>query len=94
MTSWMTPEWIFNYSWQILWNFFATVDGGWTEWSAWSSNCTCCDQNVNRCGGHHRSRSCDNPEPQNGGLPCNGSHVEEEYCDKGVLYWLKYKHKH
>ena len=59
------------------------VDGGWSAWSSWSNNCTCCEQNPSKCGVKHRERSCNNPVPQNGGKPCNGSHLEEKFCETG-----------
>ena len=65
------------------------VDGGWSAWSSWSNNCTCCEQEISKCGVHQRERSCDNPPPQYGGKLCNGSHVEEQFCEKGNFYFEK-----
>ena len=59
------------------------VDGDWSSWSSWSNNCTCCEQNPSKCGVKQRERSCNNPPPQHGGKPCNGSHLEEEFCETG-----------
>ncbi|KAG9488451.1 hypothetical protein GDO78_007972 [Eleutherodactylus coqui] len=48
------------------------VDGSWSCWSAWSS----CDAFSNR----KRTRECNNPAPSNGGKPCEGPRIEEDYC--------------
>ncbi|XP_019617100.1 PREDICTED: SCO-spondin-like [Branchiostoma belcheri] len=51
------------------------VDGGWSQWEAWS-NCT-----VTCAGGTRtRSRTCDQPPPQNGGRRCNGDSTQSETC--------------
>jgi hypothetical protein len=47
------------------------VDGGWSEFSACSAT----------CGPGMRTRTCDNPAPANGGLPCAGE--ESERCNLG-----------
>ncbi|XP_078378120.1 properdin-like [Oculina patagonica] len=51
------------------------VDGGWSDWSAWGS-CTV------TCGGgtQTRTRTCTNPPPSNGGLPCSGPATESQQC--------------
>ncbi|KAL7989068.1 hypothetical protein Chor_007987 [Crotalus horridus] len=48
------------------------VDGNWNCWGSWSP----CDGSHKR----RRSRSCNNPSPQNGGKPCEGEQEEEETC--------------
>ncbi|KAH0627910.1 hypothetical protein JD844_008477 [Phrynosoma platyrhinos] len=48
------------------------VDGYWSCWSAWSS----CDASFKR----QRTRLCNNPQPMNGGKPCEGKGEEEEQC--------------
>uniref|UniRef100_A0A670YVP0 Complement component C6-like n=1 Tax=Pseudonaja textilis TaxID=8673 RepID=A0A670YVP0_PSETE len=48
------------------------VDGYWSCWSAWSA----CDASFKR----QRTRLCNNPEPMNGGKPCNGDAEDEEWC--------------
>ncbi|ETE64493.1 Complement component C6, partial [Ophiophagus hannah] len=48
------------------------VDGYWSCWSAWSA----CDASFKR----QRTRLCNNPEPMNGGKPCNGDAEDEEQC--------------
>ena len=53
------------------------VNGGWGEWTAWSS-CTA------TCGGGSRSknRPCNTPTPAHGGKVCSGSaHEELEECN-------------
>jgi hypothetical protein len=51
------------------------VNGGWTDWS-----CGSCSVD---CGGGTMScsRSCANPVPSCGGLPCSGSNVKNEACN-------------
>ena len=51
--------------------FCTIVDGGWSEWSQWST----CEK---PCGGSvvNRTRLCNNPTPSNGGALCNGVNVE------------------
>lgn len=58
----------------ILFNSIS-VDGGWSEFTEWSS-CT------KTCGGgmQSRSRSCTNPEPANGGQECSGQAQESRSC--------------
>lgn len=49
------------------------IDGGWSAWSPWTS-CT---------GGvatQTRTRTCDNPEPKNGGALCSGPPTETQDC--------------
>ncbi|XP_063400365.1 A disintegrin and metalloproteinase with thrombospondin motifs 20-like [Mytilus trossulus] len=58
------------------------VDGKWGSWISSSSWSKC----TNSCGSGHqvrkRTRSCDNPEPNNGGRQCYGLKTGEEnrYC--------------
>jgi len=51
-------------------------DGSWGDWAAWS---TCSAT----CGGgtQTRTRTCSNPPPSNGGLPCQGSNTERTICN-------------
>lgn len=55
---------------------FFSVDGEWGNWGAWG---TCSVT----CGGGQsaRSRTCDNPRPQNGGLDCSGDQSEYGNCN-------------
>lgn len=52
------------------------VDGGWSEWGAW----TYCDKD---CGGgkQRRVRTCTNPAPFNGGAECSGDAEETKDCN-------------
>ncbi|KAK6174213.1 hypothetical protein SNE40_017532 [Patella caerulea] len=53
-----------------------TVNGDWGEWSNFTECSVTCG------GGHqHRNRSCDNPEPANGGADCSGNRVENVSCN-------------
>uniref|UniRef100_A0A1Q3FR61 Putative axon guidance receptor dscam n=1 Tax=Culex tarsalis TaxID=7177 RepID=A0A1Q3FR61_CULTA len=51
------------------------VDGGWSEWSQWSKCSKTCGVGV-----RSRKRTCENPEPKNGGRECEGENVELEKC--------------
>ncbi|XP_031555168.1 uncharacterized protein LOC116292070 [Actinia tenebrosa] len=54
-----------------------TVDGGFTEWSVWSSACSAkCGEGVFKI----RSRTCTNPAAQFGGKPCEGALTEQQDC--------------
>ena len=55
------------------------VNGDWGLWSSWSA----CSSS---CGGgmKHRSRKCNNPIPQNGGLECGGPLAEEQICNSFI----------
>eukprot|EP00117_Sycon_ciliatum_P042917 scpid14367/ scgid31153/ A disintegrin and metalloproteinase with thrombospondin motifs 16 len=52
------------------------INGGWADWSDWSA-CSL------TCGGGlmYRRRECINPEPSNGGLPCDGLHADVKPCE-------------
>lgn len=52
------------------------VDGKWGVWGKW----TTCSKT---CGGGYmsRSRTCNNPAPQNGGRPCQGPSSERNSCN-------------
>ncbi|XP_069111060.1 coadhesin-like [Argopecten irradians] len=54
------------------------VDGGWSDYSAWTVTSQC----SKICGGGYqtlsRSRSCTNPSPANGGKTCVGSSTESK----------------
>lgn len=59
---------------KIVYLFF-TVDGGWSDWSAWNScNETC------GTGFQERFRNCTQPAPENGGKHCKGEAQQEQLC--------------
>ena len=47
------------------------IDGGWSNWSAWSA----CQG-----GSQKRGRTCTNPTPSNGGMECEGDYWETRKC--------------
>ncbi|XP_060581084.1 scavenger receptor cysteine-rich type 1 protein M130-like [Ruditapes philippinarum] len=53
-----------------------TVFGNWSPWGSWSSCSVTCGVSTTS-----RSRACDNPAPQYGGLPCAGPSSESRSCD-------------
>ncbi|XP_019632279.1 PREDICTED: coadhesin-like, partial [Branchiostoma belcheri] len=55
------------------------VDGGWSDWGAWSNCSVTCG-----VGTETRDRTCTNPAPANGGADCDGPAQETQACDTGV----------
>ncbi|TRY97875.1 hypothetical protein DNTS_034117 [Danionella cerebrum] len=53
------------------------ADGHWSCWSSWTE----CDATLKK----HRTRTCNNPEPQRGGKDCPGSHKQEEDCTISIF---------
>lgn len=53
-----------------------SVSGGWATWGPWSSCSRDCE-----LGFRVRKRTCTNPEPRNGGLPCVGDAAEYQDCN-------------
>lgn len=51
------------------------VDGGYSSWTDWSSCSATCGGSIQL-----RYRSCNNPVPQYGGLPCFGASEETRLC--------------
>ena len=56
--------------------FNSPTDGGWGAWDSYGS-CTV------TCGGgtQRKSRSCDNPVPQHGGMSCPGGQSQIQTCN-------------
>lgn len=52
------------------------VDGKWTSWSSWST----CSHDCK----HHRRRTCENPQPANGGQYCRGNDYATAECRGGM----------
>lgn len=55
---------------------FFPVDGGWNDWTPWTSCPVTCGG-----GTMNRSRSCTNPSPQNGGANCSGDADDTDICN-------------
>ncbi|MGH0133025.1 UNVERIFIED_CONTAM: hypothetical protein FKN15_035391 [Acipenser sinensis] len=53
-----------------------TVNGGWSSWTSWSQ----CSRDCNK-GIRSRKRTCNNPEPKYGGMPCLGPSQEYQECN-------------
>lgn len=49
------------------------VNGGWSTWSAWSECRHPCMVKL-------RTRECNSPVPESGGLNCTGAKVEQYPC--------------
>ena len=55
------------------------VDGEYSDWSPWTECSVTCS-----LGSQVRSRSCTNPAPAHGGLPCEGDEWEVQDCDSNL----------
>ena len=64
-----------------VWTKLLLVNGGWGDWTSWSS---CGDDCKNT-----RSRYCDSPAPGNGGSDCSGDSKESKKCcpDPMIITW-------
>jgi len=54
---------------------YPKIDGHWGKWSAWSTCTKTCGDGMST-----RSRTCNNPLPQNGGNPCVGAATDTSSC--------------
>lgn len=54
---------------------FVTVHGQYSAWSGWSECSNTCGDGIS-----FRTRSCDSPEPANGGRQCSGMAKETKPC--------------
>ncbi|CAC5418756.1 HMCN [Mytilus coruscus] len=52
------------------------IDGAWSQWGSFGQCSVTCGG-----GQYTRSRTCSDPYPQNGGLPCSGDSSEYENCN-------------
>ena len=59
----------------MLCNVSSLVDGEWSPWSSFGSCTATCDGGVKT-----RTRTCTNPEPQDGGDDCEGPSEDEREC--------------
>ena len=57
----------------LLLHFIGRVNGNWGSWGSWGS----CNSNT---GLRYRYRSCNNPNPKNGGSSCPGSSYSTLRC--------------
>ncbi|XP_033107998.1 uncharacterized protein LOC117109720 [Anneissia japonica] len=56
------------------------VNGGWSVWSTWGE----CDVTCGQDGLKSRFRTCDSPEPKNGGRDCDGQTIKITKC--GMIF--------
>ena len=56
---------------------FLSVDGGFTDWTAWDTCSVTCGS-----GTQSRTRDCTNPAPAHGGTDCVGDIMESQTCDE------------
>lgn len=64
-----------KFDWLIV---FFTVNGGFSDWSAWDTCTVTCGT-----GTQTRDRDCTSPEPAYGGTNCAGDFIESQSCDEG-----------
>lgn len=65
-----------------------TVNGAMGPWSDWSTCSVTCGT-----GTRVRMRTCNNPKPENGGLPCTDSTVENGVCSLAPCPGTPYKRR-
>ncbi|XP_069129224.1 properdin-like [Argopecten irradians] len=56
------------------------IDGQWGKWTEWSLCSVTCE-----CGEKLRSRVCDNPYPEHGGMNCTGNNTDTTPCGIDML---------
>lgn len=61
---------------KMRFHFSRVVNGGWSNWGAWSDCSLTCGS-----GSQTRMRSCTNPPPANGGADCKGSNSQSQSCN-------------
>ncbi|XP_048737007.2 sushi, von Willebrand factor type A, EGF and pentraxin domain-containing protein 1-like [Ostrea edulis] len=72
-----------NYTCQCQYGYkgelceIAMVDGSWGDWGEWSSCSVTCGN-----GTQQRSRICNDPAPDNGGLDCPDNSTESQICNE------------
>jgi len=59
-----------------MYSFILKVDGMWADWSEWSSCNVTCEGGI-----RIKHRTCTNPHPKFGGLPCVGSDSDTSVCN-------------
>ena len=66
---------IYFYIFIYIFISLAPVNGGWSQWSSYSTCSNSCG-----VGDQSRYRSCNNPSPSNGGSTCAGVSTETIHC--------------
>ncbi|CAC5418366.1 Adhesion G protein-coupled receptor B2,Coadhesin,Thrombospondin-1,Adhesion G protein-coupled receptor B1,Mucin-like protein,Hemicentin-1,Adhesion G protein-coupled receptor B3,Thrombospondin-2 [Mytilus coruscus] len=51
------------------------IDGIWSNWNEWTACSLSCGSGI-----QSRNRTCNDPEPQYGGIYCSGNNTEEQRC--------------
>ncbi|XP_033759667.1 uncharacterized protein LOC117341916 [Pecten maximus] len=64
------------------------IDGKWSNWEPWNHCSMTCNPYTGSdliiTGTHTRSRSCSDPFPQHGGIPCDGNYRDTESCQNNT----------
>lgn len=60
--------------------FPCSINGGFSSWSDWSECPSCYNVLNTEKPKQHRSRTCDSPKPNYGGLDCMGETIQEQEC--------------
>ncbi|XP_037536631.1 hemicentin-2 [Nematolebias whitei] len=60
-------------------NLKVQINGGYSNWEEWGPCSSTCGQGV-----QERVRSCNNPQPANGGRTCSGPSVDSRKCQTGL----------